>query len=105
MSHYDNQLRIYDATLDELQYLKLEDLYQVFSIFCICCGLSIFLLLIEIYFQNCMKKLDLSHEARKLNNRFKLIAYKKKSSNSRYQKGALYYIIHRYQKNNTRISN
>ena len=81
----------------EPSYLKLEDLSQVFSILMIGYVLSAALFLIEIFFHDILKKLNLANLARKLRNRVNQMAYKKRkqSKHPKYQKGALYYIIHR----------
>jgi signal transduction histidine kinase len=82
---------------DEPTYLKLEDLTQVFSILVIGYVLSTLVLLFEIFFHDTLKRLELANLARRLRNRVNQMAYKKKKQpkHPEYQKGALYYIIHR----------
>ncbi|KAL7012546.1 hypothetical protein ACKWTF_014915 [Chironomus riparius] len=94
----DQEMKTIDSTSDELEYLKLEDLLQVFSILFIGCGLATFVLFLEICFQNCLKELYLSYSARRLRNSVYQMAYNKKSKDRKYQRSALYYIIHRHQK-------
>ncbi|CAG9811081.1 unnamed protein product [Chironomus riparius] len=81
----------------EPSLLKLEDLTQVFSILIFGYVLSIVVLLFEIFFHDILKKLELTCLARKLRNRVHQMAYKKQKQpkHPKYQKGALYYIIHR----------
>jgi len=82
---------------DEPTYLKLEDLTQVFSILVTGYAVSTVALLIEIFFHDVLKKLELANLARRLRNRVSQMAYKKRKQprHPKYQKGALYYIIHR----------
>ncbi|CAG9811584.1 unnamed protein product [Chironomus riparius] len=87
-----------DAAFNEVEYLKLKDLSQVFGILFIGYGLSCIVLLIEIFFHDCFMRLKLRYLASKLNNQVNQMAYKKKQKDPTYQRGALYYIIHRHQK-------
>ncbi|CAG9811084.1 unnamed protein product [Chironomus riparius] len=84
----------------EAAYLKLEDLTQVFSILVVGCVMSTILFLFEIFFHDILKELKLANLARKLRNRVHQMALKKKkqSKNPKYQKGALYYIVHRHKR-------
>ncbi|CAG9811094.1 unnamed protein product [Chironomus riparius] len=77
--------------------LKLENLIQVFSVLVIGYVLSAVVLLIEIFFYDTLKNLKLAVLAQKLRNRVSQMAYKKRKQpkHPKYQKGALYYIIHR----------
>jgi len=85
-----------DEPADAQAYLKLEDLTQVFSILVTGYAISIVVLLIEIFFHDFLKKLELANLARRLRNRVNQMAYKRKQPrHPKYQKGALYYIIHR----------
>ncbi|CAG9811085.1 unnamed protein product [Chironomus riparius] len=88
--------KIYSFT-DEFEYLKLEDFTQVFTILISGYVLSFGLILIEIFFHDILKKLELACLARKLRNRVHQMAYKKRKQpkHPKYQRGALYYIIHR----------
>jgi hypothetical protein len=83
---------------DEVEYLKFEDLHQVFSILVVGYVLSVIVLLAEIFLHDCLKNLNLRYLAHKLRNRVNQMAYKKKPRDPKYQTGALYYIIHRHQK-------
>jgi len=87
-----------NTTSDEIEYLKLEDLYQVFSILVIGYVLSSLLLIVEIFLHDCLKNLNLRYLAGRLRNRINQMAYKGKPRDPKYQRGALYYIIHRHQK-------
>jgi hypothetical protein len=84
--------------VEEVEYLKLEDLYQVFSILAVGYALATLVLLVEIFLHDCLKSLNLRYLAHKLRNRVNKMAYKKKPRDPKYQAGALYYIIHRHQK-------
>ncbi|KAL7013018.1 hypothetical protein ACKWTF_015152 [Chironomus riparius] len=77
--------------------LGLEDLSQVFTILIISYVLSIVLFLFEIFFHDILVQFRLSHLARKLKNRVHQMSYRKRKQarHPKYQKGALYYIIHR----------
>ncbi|CAG9811091.1 unnamed protein product [Chironomus riparius] len=81
-------------------YFQLNDLTQVFSILIIGNVLSALAFLIEIFFHDILAKLNLSYLARKLRNRVHQLAYNKKKQpkHPKYQKGALYYIIHRHKR-------
>jgi hypothetical protein len=83
---------------DEIEYLKLKDLGQVFLVLGIGCGLSSFAFLIEIAFHDCLRNLKLRYLGHKLKNRVHQMAYKSIPKDPRYRRGALYYIIHRHQK-------
>lgn len=80
--------------IDEPVYLELKDHMQVFSILVIGYVLSSIALLVEIMFYGFLKKVK----------KLKVIPYQfryrrtKLPKDVRYQKGALYYIIHRHQK-------
>jgi hypothetical protein len=92
-----NSYPIIQTSSDEFEYLKLEDLSQVFSILGIGYGLSVAVLLIEIFFHDVLRKLKFEYLGQKLRNRVHQMAYKerKHQRHPKYQKGALYYIIHR----------
>ncbi|KAL7014261.1 hypothetical protein ACKWTF_015833 [Chironomus riparius] len=83
---------------DEESIIKLDDLCQVFIIFITGCVVSIFVLVIEIFVHDCLKSLPLTYLRHRLRNHVGQIAYKKKSKDPKYRKGALYFIIHRHQK-------
>jgi len=84
--------------VDEVEYLKLEDLYQVFSILVIGHVLATLVLSLEIFLHDCLRSLNLRYLAGRLRNRINQMAYKRKPRDPKYQRGALYYIIHRHQK-------
>jgi len=92
------QERLQNTESDEVEYLKLEDLYQVFSILVIGYVLSSLVLIVEIFLHDCLKSLNLRYLAGRLRNRINQMAYKGKPRDPKYQRGALYYIIHRHQK-------
>ena len=86
------------ADMDEVEFLKFEDLHQVFSILVVGYILSALVLLNEIFFRDCFESLQLRYLGHKLKNRVNQMAYKRQPRDPKYQRGALYYIIHRHQK-------
>jgi hypothetical protein len=84
--------------LNELEYLKLQDLYQVFLIFVVGLVFSTLMLLAEVFLHECLKDLQLKFLAKRLKNRVHQMSYRRKPNDVKYQRGALYYIIHRHQK-------
>ncbi|CAG9806900.1 unnamed protein product [Chironomus riparius] len=83
----------------DVTYIHLNDLYQVFSILLIGYGLAAIVFLIEVFFYDCLKDLNLCFQACRLRNRVHQMAYKKRRpKDPKYQRGALYYIIHRHRK-------
>jgi len=97
MSPENRVLKRNQESMDEPTYLQFKDLTQVFSILIIGYVLSSVLFLFEIFFHDFLKKLELANLARRLRNRVNQMAYKKRKQprHPKYQKGALYYIIHR----------
>lgn len=85
-----------EMSLNEMDYLRLKDLYQVFGILVIRYALSTFVLIFEIFCFECLKNFKIGQNLRNLANQ---LAYKKrKPRDPKYQKGALFFIIHRHQK-------
>jgi len=87
-----------NTTSDEVKLLKFEDLQQAFSILVIGYILATLVLIVEIFLHDCLKNLNLRYLAGRLRNRINQMAYKRKPRDPKYQRGALYYIIHRHQK-------
>lgn len=95
----DGHIKPHLHDLDDTIYIKLEDLYQVFCILLIGCILSCKLFLMEILFQKFLRFLNLAHLGKRLRNRVSNMASKRRQPrDSKYRRGALYYIIHRHQK-------
>ena len=85
---------------EDQTYFKLKDLFQVFSILIIGYAVSFLVLLIEIFFHDMLSKIKLAYLAKKLKEKVNRMSYKRKKlpKDVKYQRGALYYIIHRHQK-------
>jgi hypothetical protein len=87
----------HELKLHEVEYLKLKDLTQVFSILGVGYALATLLLLVEIFCHDIIGKLKFGYLARIFGNRVQQISYKdrKHPKYPKYQKGALYSIIYR----------
>ncbi|CAG9805187.1 unnamed protein product [Chironomus riparius] len=94
------ETRVFEGThpsTQKLIYLKLKDLAIVFYILIVGCVISTVLFFIEIFFHDILVEIKLGYIARNLKSRVHHMAYKKtkQQKHPKYQKGALYYIIHR----------
>lgn len=83
----------------DVTFLKLDDLYQVFSVLMIGSTISLLVFLSEIFSYECFRNFQLACLEQKLKKRVHQLAYsKKKPKDPRYQRGALYYIIRQHKK-------
>lgn len=98
VSEYDQLQKTQTVLFDDVNFLKLDDLYQVFSILVIGYVLSSVMLLCEIFLCDFWNSLKFNYLASKLRQRVSQKAYKSKPKDAKYRRGALYFIIHRHQK-------